>query len=104
MSLDLAGLLEEDGRCLRRRDRPEEGLMEERVISVQTTSAARPITPARRPAVLAGAVEVATLSPITHCVIPACRRRVSASFPPGGPRLFYSNNLRKYSERARRLS
>ncbi len=37
--------------------------MEERVISVQTKAAARTITPARFPAVLAGAVAVATPRP-----------------------------------------
>ena len=78
--------------------------MEERVISVQTKSDARPITPARRPAVPTGAAVVATFSPLTPYVILADRRRDFGSLPLGGIRLFYSNILQKYSERGRRLS
>ena len=76
--------------------------MEERVISVQAKSDGRSITSARRPAVLAGAVAVATLR-VTPSTL-AGRRRDFGSLPLGGIRLFYSNILRKYSERGRRLS
>lgn len=78
--------------------------MEERVISVQAKAEARPITPARYPAVLAGAAAVATLRAITPCVTLAGRRRHFGSFWLGGIRLFYSNILRKYSERGGRFS
>ncbi len=77
--------------------------MEERVISVQTKAEVRAITPETPPAVLAGAVAVATPRPSPRVAL-AGRRRDFGSLPLGGLRLFCSNSLWKYSERGRLLS